>query len=49
LEAYMYTPIPATAARTMAAAAISVRRFDTATPLEAPALQGDGRPRHRSA
>ena len=32
-DAYMYTPIPATSASTMAAAAINVRRFDTATPL----------------
>ena len=30
----MYTPMPATSASTMAAAAINVRRFDTATPLE---------------
>jgi hypothetical protein len=32
-DAYMYTPMPATSASTMAAAAINVRRFDTATPL----------------
>ena len=34
LDAYMYTPMPATRASTMAAAAINVRRFDTATPLK---------------
>ena len=32
-DAYTYTPMPATRASTMAAAAINVRRFDTATPL----------------
>ena len=45
-DAYMYTPIPATSASTMAAAAINVRRFDTATPLGIRSGPSDVRPPH---